>query len=131
MALHEQRWIPDTCFGPAMNDACSFIEVWDDAEDPVSRTYTFVRCERKCQFHAPLSDQAAFTECYEWNHRKNFTLLMATTTKPALDQDLITWTFTADGVLHVHLASNLTVNQRTNLQNQLDVQFGAGRVVID
>ena len=131
--LREQRWTPDTCANPATGDACVLIEVWDDAVAVEARTHDFVRAEKLCSRHAAAhgaDHAAAFTANYDQNRRKNISLAIAQTIKSSVTNEMYVWTFSASGVLTVSFGSNLTSNQRNQLQAAADLQFGAGKVVV-
>lgn len=128
--IHTQRWIPDTCANSAANDSCIFLETWDDSVDVVARTHDFSKRERVCSRHAALEAAASFLANYDENRRKNVTWSAILNVKPNFLLEQFQWSFRADGVLLVGLGANLTSQQKNQLQNICDIQFGAGKVII-
>jgi hypothetical protein len=110
------------------------IEQWDDAVDPASRTHTLVSVERKCSAHASLTDAQAYDASHSQdNKRKNLMFSALQTIKASVKYQDISWSFSGSGssrVLNVNSSGTLTAQQKTQLQNACDLQFGAGKVVI-
>jgi len=130
--IRQQRWIPDNCSG-SPNDACSFIEEWDDTVNVVSRQHSFVKAEHLCTRHAAMYDSdhsAAFIANYEENRRKNITWTIALALKSTLALDQYKWSFDNTGLLTVNFGSALTTNQKTQLQSNCNLQFGLSKVII-
>lgn len=130
--IRQQRSCPDTCANPASGDVCSILELWDDSIPDVARVHTLDRFEKVCSRHAAmgLSGAVGYAEIVSENKRKNATWLMACTIKPALSEVPFGWSFDANGLLTINFASALSNSQKTTLQGQADIQFGAGKVKI-
>lgn len=131
--IRQQRWTPDTCFGVAQNQGCVLIEEWDDSQPEVSRTHTPVQVERVCAFHAALQGlgvSAVYNRALDENRRKNTTWSIAQSVKAQLLIEQMQWSYDANGLLTVQFGTNLTNQQKTQLQNVANVQFGVGKVVI-
>ena len=131
--IRTQRWTPDTCANPAIGDACSLIEEWDDQIPVQARTHNFVKAEKLCSRHqaAHGSDHAAaFTANYEENRRKNTAIAVAQSVKSSITADHVTWSFRADGVLLMDYGGNLTANQKGQMKAACDVQFGPNKVLV-
>ena len=68
------------------------------------------------------------------NQRKSLTGSAVKTERPNINADLISWRWEGRGdarVLYVHMGGQLNAQQRNRVQSLLDIQFGAGRVVIE
>ncbi len=129
--IRTQRWTPDTCVNPASQDSCVFLEEWDDTIDAIARTHNFKQRERVCSRHAILPDGAAcFLANYDENRRKNTTWSIALSIKASLLLEQFKWSFNLSGVLLVDLTSFATTQQKTQLQNFCDVQFGLQKVIV-
>ncbi len=130
MAIHVQRWVPDTCQSPATGDACSILEEWDDSVDPITRTHTLKTVEKVCSLHAGVAGLTLFTRLYDENRRKNVSWSIAQSVKATLILSQFVWSYNSVGVLLVNFGSALTTNQKTQVQNACDIQFGAGKVLV-
>lgn len=132
--IRTQRWIPDTCADRNSGDCCSVLETWDDADPELTRTHSYAVIERRCSLHAPIADGAAlYALLYLQNRRKNTCWRMANAINTAITSDkwsALSWSFDANDVLTVNIGTLLNSQQKNNLQNQCDVQFGPGKVVI-
>jgi len=133
----QQRWTPDTCANPATNDACIFIEEWDDAVDVYSRTHDFVMAEKLCSHHAAIhgsNHAAAFKANYDENRRKNKTCTVAIALRPDLTPmqvfEAFTWSFDPQRNLTVSFGNLFNAQQKAQLQDALDIQFGQGMVTM-
>jgi hypothetical protein len=129
--IRTQRWTPDTCANPATGDACVFIETWDDAVNPVSRTHDFSQRERVCSRHAGLDPATCFATNYAENRRKNTMLMLAQSVKSTLTADQYKWSFDSNGLLTANFGSAFTANQKSQLQNNANIQYGPGKAVVE
>lgn len=142
MGIHVTRWRPDTC-------GCDIEYEWDDALPLESRTLSYHATRKTCAEHAGLSGVALYTAIVDNNQRKNRVhgYLLE-------DNDLAEnftaedgqvylrfkqgigfgWQWTGadnDRVLEITVFGiSLTIPQRNKIQNWLDNNFGAGKVIL-
>jgi hypothetical protein len=86
----------------------------------------------------PPTEDVARTQAYGWaiehNQRWNLTRGLARAEAAGLDVDRIVWWFTGIGdarVLHINTQAQLNTQQRSRLQAGADIQFGAGKLVVE
>lgn len=130
MAFRQQRWTPDTCANPAAQDVCVWIEEWDDSVSAESRVHKLVRREQTCSFHAALTEADGYVACYDVNKRKNITMAASQVVKSNIDLSLVFWSYNSQGVLTINAGAQLTNQQKNQLQNNCNLQFGPGKVVV-
>lgn len=128
--IRQQRYTPDTCTNPATGDACSLIEEWDDAVDPVSRAHSMIRVEKQCSRHAALDPATCYARNYEENRRKNVSFSIAQSVKASLPLAAFKWSFDQAGILSVDFGDELTTQQKTQLRNALNIQFGPNKATV-
>jgi hypothetical protein len=128
MAIITNIWSPDTC-------GCQIEFTWDDTQDPVVRAHVFSRTIVACVAHAPTAGLSThYDTVLDRNRRKNLTFaqLLTVLASVTADQYATLWSYdAAQNVLTVNgTAAGLSANQRNNLQNKCNTQFGAGKVTV-
>lgn len=123
MALKETHWAPDTC-------GCTYVYSWDTDLAVEDRVHTWVRTEISCPEHP--STEAGYLASLVENRRKNIAIGRGRTEVTGIDLNLITWEFSPDrSVLTVDFGGQLTGAQVSRIQSAVDLELGAGFVVIE
>ena len=122
MAVHTQRWAPDTC-------GCILLETWDDAVPDAARVHTFHATDKMCPVHAGTADEALYAVIRGENRRKNLVAVIAKSVRADFVDADYTWAFDAQRRVLVTIA-DLTSAQKTTLQAAVDLQFGRDVVII-
>ena len=145
MALHINRWSPDTC-------ACVFDYQWDDSVPADQRVHTLSNVINVCLQHPALKLNPVnhYAVVSEENVRKNRVygqlLTISSLTQITTNPDGTTITTFKNGVgfnyawtgidslriLNITVfGANLTGVQKTSLQNWCDTNLGIGKVIIN
>lgn len=142
MTIRTTRWSPDTC-------KCVLEYTWDDTQSENTRTHNISNVVSKCPVHQTLNTNTdIWNVIMEENPRKNNAfkhfLDRAPTSIYDLDIDGVTrklkgnisvdfnWSGTVPNRVLTITVTGTTLNnsQRNGIQNFLNNQFGAGRVIL-
>jgi hypothetical protein len=124
MAIHVNRWYPDTC-------GCCIEFEWDDALPPDQREHIQRGVPVLCERHAAFSDRIGhLARIRVENLRKNRVINRILENHPALAEQLA-WRFDNDHILRVDLPQ-LTRLQRIALRTWITANLpDADRVIIE
>lgn len=123
MAIRVTRWGPDTC-------GCVFDYQWDDTLAGDVRTHTLTRVVNTCPEHPSLTSVSLFDAVANENRTKNTVLSIAQGVISAIAIADYTFSYDASRVLQARFAVTLNQNQKKNIQDACDLQFGPGVVLI-
>ena len=121
MAFRTTRWTPDTC-------GCIFEYEWDDALDENARIHTFKKAVSLCEHHSLML--APYDEVLKENTKKNKIYGLAKKVNPNLGVDDFTWSFDKNRKLTVGFLGKLTADQKKQLKDFADAEFGIGEVEV-
>jgi hypothetical protein len=122
MAEKLTTWSPDTC-------GCRIEYQWDDEIDATSRTHTFTQTFKTCPAHLSLRGVDLYDALVDENTRKNITLTVAQGVKVDIVVEDYSFSFDAGRELLARFAG-ITDQQRTDIHDACELQFGPGKVTV-
>ena len=123
MAVKTTCWSPDTC-------DCRIEYNWDDEVAAHLRVHTIGKVDIKCAVHQAVADNDLLDTLLNENRRKNVAFGIIKGFNPDFQLKDFGWFFDEKRVLQVTIAKGLTTEEKSELQDACDIQFGMDKAVM-